>query len=53
MSRQLKPNELIELFKIYETSNLQNVWIKYADYRETFKFVGNVLMTTNKILTKN
>ena len=34
MSRQLKPNEWIELFKIYETSNLQNVWIKYADYKE-------------------
>ena len=34
MSRQLKQNEWIELFKIYETSNLQNVCIKYADYKE-------------------
>ena len=34
MSRQLIPNEWIELFQIYETSNLQNVWIKYANYKK-------------------
>jgi hypothetical protein len=41
MSRQLKPNEWIELFQIYETSNLQNVWIKYANYKKITNSVKN------------
>ena len=41
MSRQLKPNEWIELFQIYETSNLQNVWIKYANYKKITNSIKN------------
>ena len=34
MFKQLKSDEWIEWFQIYETSNLQNVWIKYANYKK-------------------
>ena len=34
MSRQLKWNEWIEFFQIYEMLNLENVWIKYANYKK-------------------
>ena len=41
MSKQLEPNERIELFKTYEISNLQNVWIKYANYKKITNSVKN------------
>ena len=34
MSKHLKPNDWIDLFKIYESSNPKNVWIEFAKYRE-------------------
>ena len=33
MSRQLKPNERIELFNLYESNNCKNLWIEYAKYK--------------------
>ena len=43
MSRQLKLNKWIELFQIYETSNLQNVWIKYANYKKIINSIKTIL----------
>ena len=34
MSKHLKANDWIELFKIYESSNSKNVWIRFAEYRK-------------------
>ena len=34
MSKQLTPNQWIELFQIYETSNLQSVWNKLGSYKK-------------------
>ena len=33
MSKQIKPNEWIELFNLYETNNCKNLWIEYARYK--------------------
>ena len=33
MSKQLKPNEWIELFNLYESNNCINLWTEYAKYR--------------------
>ena len=34
MSKQLTPNQWIELFQNYETSNLQSVWNKLGSYKK-------------------
>ena len=33
MSKQLKLNEWIELFNLYESNNCKNLWIEYAKYK--------------------
>ena len=33
MSKQLKSNEWIELFILYESNNFKNLWIVYPKYK--------------------
>ena len=37
MSKQLKPNQWLELFDIYETQGIYALWCKYVDYRKINK----------------
>ena len=37
MSKQLKPEQWLELFNIYETLGTKALWYKYATYREIRK----------------
>ena len=37
MSKQLKPNQWLELFDIYETQGIQALWFKYGAYRKINK----------------
>ena len=37
MSKQLKPEQWLELFNIYETFGTKALWYKYAAYREIKK----------------
>ena len=37
MSKQLKPEQWLELFSIYETLGAKALWYKYATYREIKK----------------
>ena len=37
MSKQLKPEQWLELFNTYETLGAKALWYKYATYREIKK----------------
>ena len=37
MSKQLKPNQWLELFNIYETQGIRALWFKYGAYRKINK----------------
>ena len=37
MSKQLKPNQWLELFDIYETQGIYALWLKYGAYRNINK----------------
>ena len=37
MSKQLKPNQWLELFNIYETQGIHALWFKYGTYRKINK----------------
>ena len=37
MSKQLKPNQWLELFDIYETQGINALWFKYGAYRKINK----------------
>ena len=43
ISKQLKPNQWLELFNTYETLGIQALWYKYACYREINKNGYNLI----------
>ena len=42
-----------QLFQIYETSNLQNVWIKYANYKKITNSIKSSFKLKYKKFIKN
>ena len=54
MSKQLKPNQWLELFNIYETLGTQALWYKYGSYRKINKNTKNLFFKKyNKFLYHN
>ena len=54
MSKQLKPNQWLELFNIYETLGTQALWYKYGSYRKINKNTKKLFFKKyNKFLYHN
>ena len=54
MSKQLKPNQWLELFNIYETLGIHALWYKYGSYRKINKNTKHLFFKKyNKFLHHN
>ena len=55
MSKQLKPNEWIELFDLYVSNNCKNLWIEYAKYKKFLyhsKLMNSLISVTSNTTKK-